>query len=55
MYNTKVNKHCFCIRGNLLNCRQPRPHIHLKGKKQVLQCTNLKMLFIKRNFHLLKI
>ena len=37
------------------NCVQSHKHIHLKEKKQALQCTNSKMLFVKRNFHLLKI
>ena len=55
MYNTERKKHGLCIRDNLLNCRQPHQHIHLKGKKQVLQCTNLMMLFLKRKFHLEKI
>ena len=55
MYNTEVKKHQLCIRDNLLNCWQPHQLIHLKEKKQVLQCTNSKMLFVKRNFYLLKI
>ena len=44
----KGNKHHLCIRDNLLNCGQPHNHIHLKEKKQVLQSTNSKMLFVKR-------
>ena len=55
MHNTEVNKHRLCIRDNFFNCCQPHQHTHLKGKKQVLQCTNSKMLFVRRNFHLLKI
>ena len=46
MYDAEVNKHRLCIRDNLLNCSQPHQHIHLKGKKQVLQCTNSKMVFV---------
>ena len=36
MYDTEGNKDDICIHGNLLNCRQPHEHIHLKEKKQVL-------------------
>ena len=39
----------------LFNCRPPHEHIHLMEKKQVFQCTNSKMLFVKRNLHCLKI
>ena len=51
----KGNKPHPCIRDNLLNCRQPHHHIHLKEEKQVLQCTKSKMILAKRNFYLLKI
>ena len=49
----KGNKH-LCVRDNLLSCPQPHHHIHLTEEKQVLQCTNSKMLFVKRNFYLLE-
>ena len=55
MYDTEENKYHTCTRDNLLNCRQPHQNIHLKENKQVLQCTNLKMLLVKRDFYLLKI
>ena len=55
VHDTEGNKHRLCIRDNLLNRWQPHQHIHLKRKKQVLQCTDSKMLFVKRNFRLLKI
>ena len=51
MYDTERNMHHPCIHdnflidGNLIN-------IHLEEKKQVLQCTNSIMLFVKRNFHI---
>ena len=48
MYNTEVNKHRLCICDNFFNYRQPHQHIHLKGKKQVLQCTNSKILLVKK-------
>ena len=47
MYNTEGNKHRLCIRDNLLNCWQLHQHIHLKGKKQVLQCINSKYFLWK--------
>ena len=55
MYDTEGNKRHICIRDNLFSCQQPQRHIHLKEKKQVLQGTNSKMFFVKRNFPLLKI
>ena len=54
MYDIEGEKHHTCIRDNVFNWRRPHQPIHLKEKKQVLQCTNLKMIFVKRNFHLLK-
>ena len=42
MFDTEVDKHHLCISDNLLNCSQPH--------QQVLQCTNSKMVFVKRNF-----
>ena len=59
MYDTERNKHhkheqlvsviiCSIVR-NLINTST------LTEKKQVFQCTNSKMLFVKRNVHLLKI
>ena len=48
MYNTEVNKHRLCIHNNFLNCWQPHQQIHLKWKKQVLECTNSKMLLVKK-------
>ena len=48
MYNTEVNKHRLCICDNFFNYRQPHQHIHIKGKKQVLQCTNSKILLVKK-------
>ena len=55
MYDTKGNKQHLCVRDNLFNCRQPHHHIHLKEKEQVLQCTNSKILFVKRNFYFWKL
>ena len=55
VHDTEGNKHRLCIRDNLLNRWQPHQHIHLKRKKQILQFTNSKMLFVKRNFRSLKI
>ena len=48
----KGNKH-LCPQPHL-SCPQPHHHIHLTEEKQVLQCTNSKILFVKRNFYLLK-
>ena len=55
MYATEGNTHHLCINDDLFNFQPPHQHIHLKEKKQVLQCTNSKILFVRRNFHLLKI
>ena len=51
MYDTKGNKHHLCIRDGFFNWQQPHHLMHLKKKSQVLQCTNSKMLFAKRNFY----
>ena len=48
MYDTKGNKYHLCTRGNFFNCQQSYHHIHFKVKKHVLQCTNSKMLFVKK-------
>ena len=40
----KGNKPHLCICDDLFSCRHPHHPIHLKEKKQVLQCTNSKML-----------
>ena len=42
MYDTEENEHHIHIIDNLLNCRQPHQHIHLKEKKQEFQYTNSK-------------
>ena len=49
MYDTERN--ALHLRNRDNNLQQPYQHIHLKDNKQVLQCTNSKMLFVKRNFH----
>ena len=51
MYDTERNKHHLYIRDNLTIhiLQQPHKQIQLKGKKQVLESTNSKMLFVKRN------
>ena len=55
MYYTEGNRHHLCTHDNFFDHR-PRPqHIHIKEKKQVLQCTSSKMLFVKRNLDLFKI
>ena len=44
MYYTEGNRHHLCTHDNLFDHR-PRPQpIHIKEKKQVLQCTSSKML-----------
>ena len=43
-----------CIHDHLFSCQQPHQHIHLKENK-LLQCTNSKMLLVKKVFHLLRI
>ena len=48
------NKHHICICDNLLFVITSSTHPP-EGKKQVIECNNSKMLFGKRNFHLLKI
>ena len=54
MYITERNMHHLCIHDNLFNCRPPHQHIHLKEKKQVLQCTNSKMLFCEKKLPLIE-
>ena len=54
MCNAKQNTR-ICIVERLFHCQQPHEHIHLKEKKKVLQYTNSKILFLKGDFHILKI
>ena len=52
MCDADRNKHHICIHDNLFNFERPHQRIHLKGKETSIQCTNSKMVFVKRNFHL---
>ena len=54
MYDTKGNKHHLCIRDILFNYRQVHHHIHLKEKKQVLQCTHSKNAFCEKKLLLIE-
>ena len=53
MCDTEGNKR-ICIPDNLPDCQRHHQHIHLKEKKKVSLYTNSKIIFLKRNFHLLK-
>ena len=50
---TARNKH-ICILDALTDCQQPHQQIHRKEKKKVSWYTDSKIIFLKRNFHLLK-
>ena len=53
MDDSEGNEHDNQFGNNLLNCRQPHEHIHLKENKQVLQCNKFKNAFCKKKLKLI--